>query len=343
MRILVSDPKDDNDNHPVIKTHVPSYCCKGNANRTCSLCEYIDAQELSWPIESHTINLMTFGKDRWQVKQRNDSFLKQEFVNIREKKYFTVNPEEVMIKVEHSIVATRFTRKSGKEQVAASQRSMKGYLYDAQGKIIQSIPATNFKKPGLGQADKLTVQELLNAAGIDSLEQPSDALNAKGKSFRRHGMVLHVGICYHNTETTLIGTGNIEYSYHVRRIPYADYRINQVIPIIGADDFSFTDDKTLTRPEKRLFRKRYGIKIEFHQSGKLGRFSLPALLLKLVSGVGLLTLTATIVDTAALYLLPDRFQYREFVYEESPVIDKRRCKGGEQRSDETATKSKKES
>lgn len=36
----------------------------------------------------------------------------------------------------------------------------------------------------------------------------------------------------------------------------------------------------------------------------LGMFSLPTLLLRLVSGMGLLTLTATIIDTIILYLLP---------------------------------------
>ena len=51
-----------------------------------------------------------------------------------------------------------------------------------------------------------------------------------------------------------------------------------------------------------------------------GMFSLPTLLLKLVSGMGLLTLTATVIDTLALYVLPDRRKYRKSVYDESPVL-----------------------
>jgi len=38
----------------------------------------------------------------------------------------------------------------------------------------------------------------------------------------------------------------------------------------------------------------------------------------MVSGMGLLTLTATVIDSLALYILPDRGQYRRSVYEESP-------------------------
>ena len=57
----------------------------------------------------------------------------------------------------------------------------------------------------------------------------------------------------------------------MRRIPYADYRVNEVIPVIDAMDF--TNPSLERHQENRLFRKRYGIKIEFHQSGVLGKFN----------------------------------------------------------------------
>ena len=56
-------------------------------------------------------------------------------------------------------------------------------------------------------ADKLTIRELFSAAGVRSLEQVSDALNAKGKTYRRHGLVLHVTIKYTNTDGNWFGTG----------------------------------------------------------------------------------------------------------------------------------------
>lgn len=128
-----------------------------------------------------------------------------------------------------------------------------------------------------------------------------------------------MAINYQNAKSTWLGTGDIEYSYQVRRIPYADYRVNEVIPVIDATDF--TNPSLERHQEKRLFRKRYGIKIEFHQSGRLGHFSFPALLQHLVSAVGLLTLTATIVDILVLYILPYKSEYRRFVYEESPILE----------------------
>ncbi|XP_031571525.1 P2X receptor E-like [Actinia tenebrosa] len=342
MRILVSDHRDDPDVTQTNLSHLPPYCCnkddmekKSNKVRKfCGSCEAVDVQELSWPVESQMLSLMSFCKDRWQVKHKNSSLQQQNYVNIRERKYYTLDPEDVKIKIEHSIIATRFSRKSD-DAIAASQRTLTGFLYDTQGNVIKRMSSNGDKKHQRGQADKLTVQELLHAAGVTSLDDISDAVNAKGKSYRRHGIVLHVVIGYYNAEKTWLGTGPIEYSYHVHRIPYADYRINQIIPVISKDVFSTIpnnpdtnnsgeDDGLQDTMETRLYRKRYGIKIEFYQSGRLGRFSFPSFLLKLVAGVGLLTLTATIVDLAALYFLPDRFQYRQYVYEESPLILKKR-------------------
>ena len=64
-----------------------------------------------------------------------------------------------------------------------------------------------------------------------------------------------------------------------------------------------------------------------------GMFSLPTLLLKLVSGMGLLTLTATVIDTLALYVLPDKGEYRKSVYEESPILKQLRRERKEDKND----------
>ena len=56
----------------------------------------------------------------------------------------------------------------------------------------------------------------------------------------------------------------IQYGYHVSRIPYADYRVNQLTPIYNGMKENGVEQKS------RVLRKRYGIKIEFHQAGMLG-------------------------------------------------------------------------
>lgn len=58
----------------------------------------------------------------------------------------------------------------------------------------------------------------------------------------------------------------IQYGYHVSRIPYADYRVNELTPI-----FHGMNENT-SALKSRVLRKRYGVKIEFHQAGMLGRY-----------------------------------------------------------------------
>ena len=60
-----------------------------------------------------------------------------------------------------------------------------------------------------------------------------------------------------------------------------------------------------------------------------GMFSLSTRIMKLVSGVALLTLIATITDTLALYLLPNKGTYRGVVYKESPDLRHQKLRGHE--------------
>lgn len=47
-----------------------------------SQCHYMDAQELSWPIQSHTLSVMTFCKERWQSNQQSPDH-PEEFSTLR--------------------------------------------------------------------------------------------------------------------------------------------------------------------------------------------------------------------------------------------------------------------
>ena len=51
--------------------------------------------------------------------------------------YFTAQPEMMMIKIEHTVLATKFLREKGGNDLAASQRNMKGYLHGHDGNIVR--------------------------------------------------------------------------------------------------------------------------------------------------------------------------------------------------------------
>ena len=55
----------------------------------------------------------------------------------REERFYTLKPEEYVVKIEHSIIATKFFGSSKNDIVAGSQRSMKGWLYDVDGSQVR--------------------------------------------------------------------------------------------------------------------------------------------------------------------------------------------------------------
>lgn len=67
--------------------------------------------------------------------------------------------------------------------------------------------------------------------------------------------------------------------------------------------------------QQRHLTVRQGIKIVLLQEGSIGRFQLQALLLTLVTGMGLLASAGVAVDAVALHLMPRRGQYYHHKYE----------------------------
>ena len=55
----------------------------------------------------------------------------------------------------------------------------------------------------------------------------------------------------------------------VRRIPYSDYKVKQEIPVI--DSYKFDNVHNASSLHRRIVRKRFATKVEFTQSGKIGK------------------------------------------------------------------------
>lgn len=171
---------------------------------------------------------------------------------------------------------------------------------------------------GFKRADKIRLIELLEAAEVSSLDVSSDALNARERTYRENGIVLRVAIQYENTHNTIFGTSNTEYTYNVRRVPFSDYKVKQEIPAI--DIHNFYNINKISAIQRRIVRKRFCIRVEFSQTGKIGRFCLSNLIIHLVSGLGLLTIAVTIIDSLILYVFPAKSTYRKYIFEDSPDL-----------------------
>jgi len=275
--------------------------CKQKESANSTICRKLDGLSMNWPIESRSVTLATFIKEKWQRPKDCQYALVYDpenpvkYEDLRDVDYYAVNPEFALIKVEHS-----FTAFSG--QLTHSHRRMSGSLVDMNGNTIKRLNSN-----GVSKVDKILLKDFLIAANV-SLDEVSDALNAKERTFRQNGLILHVSIMYKNSEKMLYGVNIPEYTYHVRRVPYSDYRLKQEIPIANKDGNIC----------ERIIKKRYAVRIEFHQGGKIGQFSSANLVFQLVSVMGLLTLTATVIDVIALYIVPNKDNYRQYVFDESP-------------------------
>ena len=319
LRILVKDP--DNEAPISDLTYCPGYSgntpTKFTYNRTDPCIDY-DAQELSWPTEAHSVNIMTFGKDNWQERKKSDKGAFN-FETIHEKQYFTRNPESTILKLDHSILSTVL----GGSLFGGSHRTMVGLLMDQQGRVIRKVSEQD--KP-----DKLIISELLKAAGIETLDQKSDSLSGDGESYRMRGLILKVTIYYTNHEHYWFGTGQIHYAYRVQHVPLVDYQTKQLIPIMQ-DKSSDEIEAATFHTNKRLLRKRYSVRLMFEQEGSLGKTSLNALIYQLIAGTSLLTLLATVIDIVALNLIPT---YSRYMMDSSPEIGKKEeAKGGGDKAD----------
>lgn len=276
---------------------LPNYCCSSASN--CTLCRNLDGLSLYWPVESGAITVASYVKERFETQvcgQATYNFAEYHtaYIHVWERDFYTVHPENALLKIEHSIKAD-----GGK--FSAPHRMMEGELVDTSGTVI--------KKLKRNAINKIYMKDFLDAANVN-LSDVSDAVNAEGRTFRRMGVVLHVVVDYRNSDVSWFGVSPTSYKYRVDHVRYSDYKVKQEIPIV------YSNGSTCAR----IVNKRFGPRLEFQQVGKIGQHSLGNLLMQLVSFMGLLTLTATIIDVCALYLVPARETYKKYVYDTSPEL-----------------------
>lgn len=145
------------------------------------------------------MTLTTFAKDKVQRMINYTNSAQDKYEEVQSIPYFTHGPEHVVLKVDHAVVASLFTDSRGRESLAASKRKMQGYLLNNNGDVMRQISVP-------GKPDKLPVQWLMEAAGMEGLDDVSDSVNANGRSFRERGCVLRVSIFYQNWYSTIFGT-----------------------------------------------------------------------------------------------------------------------------------------
>lgn len=198
-------------------------------------------------------------------------------------RYYLAAIENYTIFIEHAV----FGRQN---KITVTNRDSNGKLR-FKDKKREVIRFTEDDREG----DIFSIQTLLEAADVHSLDQPSG--QAGGGSFRYDGVLLMVIVEYYNTYRD---NDKLHYTYTVYRIPNVNVIAQQPSQSV---------------PGGYTQRSWYGIRVIFAVSGSVGKFDFPTLLTALVSGAVLVKVAATVVDLLLLYIMPDKLLYRKHKFE----------------------------
>ncbi|KAM9981067.1 hypothetical protein ACTFIY_003374 [Dictyostelium cf. discoideum] len=211
-------------------------------------------------------------------------------------KFKTFNYSNVYLAdIESFTVLIDHTMYAPSSQIQFNGGDLSGYVLDQNGNEIQLNESVNVI--GIeGKPDVLEIGKLLEFAGVN-LDDPS--LTNSSNPIRYDGCVLFVFIEYSNTFS--YDLKKIKYVYSIKKVDDTIYNIPEVVIL---DDVN-----------SRLYYKRHAIRLIFIQTGVIGSFNFQSLLLTLVSGLGLLTVSTLIVDQLAIRFLPQRKSYSSLKFQ----------------------------
>jgi len=295
--ITVAWPKDY-----VISTAGCPYC---NTER----CQIFDAEEIkSGPGDESlflTTHVLEINEEKTCDEKRcpASSLWKE----ISSKQYFVADVENLTLAMTHFITAHHFheQRNEKSSEFSVSSDQMTGALVRGYGKSKQVLK--NFRRELF---NSISLKQVLAAANV-SLDEVQFANN----TLRRTGCTLSFQLSYSNYKSSDIsdyfsddGNNNTNGSYvKIFRKIFSEPNYAPNFRIRIFDEGHFYSQTTTHYSDSRNTRTRIitnGILIQLKQHGKLGRFSFMALIIKLASVGGFLTLISTIVDYFGLLVPP---------------------------------------
>jgi hypothetical protein len=227
------------------------------------------------------------------------------------------------ISIDHGFVAPQ-------AGITKTARQMRGRLLDSRGNEMDpcvaytSLDLVCDPNVGVGlpdRADVVPLRTLMMAAGIQSLDSVSGEDPAS--SLRQQGLVLLVELSYTNYAIgnipppqdggqTLGGTGisnvfserEVQYTYRVFTTPASFQFQSSVRNTPGV----YQDPATAAAV--RLFNRNYGVRVNFGTSGRVGSFNFQTLLVNLIAALGLLGVSAAVLEVFAFSICPLRGMFR---------------------------------
>lgn len=301
------------------------YCLDGtNPNRTYTShdgkiknlpafeCRYLDTFDSVYPaIEAQAIFISTRINDTIQLLPAGCQDIPRPDCRYDTSSivtYFVPGTELITILLDHtmSVPALNFSK---------SSLDMTGIIEDQDKKPVdpclaysrrgyecphpENGAAFNISFGTQGVADIIALDTLLTAAGIVSLDDQAGSIGKfSTETFRYAGIVMVVSINYDNYFS--YNENAVQYVASVKIVENADFKAEEVAPNAGID------------PEQRRIIDRHGVRIVITQGGKVGRAAVGQLLIVLVTSLGLLAVSSSIVDGFAMNVLKMKHIYKQY-------------------------------
>lgn len=279
------------------------YCDDYSGNNTTNLirvlpCLWWDEADVLLPGEEETALLITTRVSPVHQQLPNNCTQRQpgcRYVVVpsddESESYFIADIERFTLMIEHSYQASG----TGLE---GSSTSLPGEIVDEDGNVIVF---SDSQVGVFGKQDIFTIKDLLVAAGISSLDAPSLANPAR--SMRDDGVVITMDIEYSNTWSYSLR--NVRYRYQLSSVAGTKFKSVQI---------KNEDQKT----SERWLDDRHGVRLIIRQTGELGKFDFPTLVLTVVSGAALVSVAKLALDAAIQFFGPLKSLYAKFKFEETP-------------------------
>eukprot|EP01006_Ploeotia_vitrea_P051692 TRINITY_DN67589_c2_g1_i2.p1 TRINITY_DN67589_c2_g1~~TRINITY_DN67589_c2_g1_i2.p1 ORF type:complete len:294 (-),score=46.63 TRINITY_DN67589_c2_g1_i2:181-1062(-) len=196
--------------------------------------------------------------------------------------------EKYSFAMSHTYMFPSFMRRFGKGgHYMGPGYSLPGTLYNHDNKPLQKYSAysergTSSQREFTAHLPQFSLAQLMSAAGMSTLDEQHDLISES--SYRFRGAVLVVELTYSN-----LAVGKIYpfverqwgiKVYHLKKTQWEMYKLSNA-------------DPTAATTIRSKFR---GFRLVFLQSGRVGKFHFQTMMITLITGVALLSLSTLVID-----------------------------------------------
>ena len=248
---------------------------------------------------------------------------------------FIADVEAYTVLLDHSVVAPNL-------DIGGSSREWAGYLRTDSETLCANHPNRTSMAAIYADVENVPQGALSGVSGPPCLIKPNDTYPSTGLDVFDVGVLLEADSVHLDeiSDTSSHHTTRYTGSTLVVSINYRNYAPWKGVLFNSKGNYEVPYTYTVKRidkstakqmkqistkfPDKRVVRNEHGVKFYVIQTGSIGRFDAFSLLLSITTSLTLLALANLLVDSIAVYVMPEREYFSSIKYPDSKVVSESR-------------------